>query len=69
MNDQCIESEIMTLRDWFAGQAMVAIFSCEANPMVGTSVEPFASGKHDARLAEVAYKLADAMLTEREKQP
>ena len=49
-------SEGMTLRDWFAGQALVGLLAAGAE-------------KHgvDAGFSEVAYKHADLMLTERGK--
>jgi hypothetical protein len=48
----------MTLRDWFAGQAMVAIASSDLR-------EP---GKYDGAIfARNAYEIADAMLKERKK--
>jgi len=46
----------MTLRDWFAGQALA-----------GTN--PFElSGWGDAEIAERFYQIADAMLAERERR-
>jgi hypothetical protein len=45
----------MTLRDWFAGQALLCLGSGAAE----------AFGRQE--LAEHAYRIADAMLTEREK--
>jgi hypothetical protein len=45
----------MTLRDWFAGQALAML------PLIGeTNLEP-SEWAHDA------YRMADAMLTERTK--
>ena len=46
----------MTLRDWFAGQALA-----------GRMINGFASSADGVVHARVAYKLADAMLQEREK--
>ena len=46
----------MTLRDWFAGQALGGMVS-EARPASASEI------------AHAAYKLADAMLTERERTP
>jgi hypothetical protein len=48
----------MTLRDWFAGQAMTGII---ANQCTG----PFAVIK--SKVAERAYELADAMMGARKK--
>ena len=49
----------MSLRDWFAGQALTALLG-------DTSVEWDASGE---RLARFAYKMADAMIKAREQKP
>jgi hypothetical protein len=46
----------MTLRDWFAGQALAGMLADPAN--IGSCQVN----------AEAAYKLADAMLAEREKK-
>jgi hypothetical protein len=43
----------MTLRDWFAGQALPAVA---------------AKGSSTAKISEDAYKIADAMLAERSKE-
>jgi hypothetical protein len=54
------------LRDYFAGQALVALFSGEANPRVGRDVEPYnSSNSHREWSAMEAYALADAMLAAR----
>jgi len=45
----------MTLRDWFAGQAMTALRECDLGTLKFADV------------AEFAYRIADAMLKEREK--
>lgn len=50
----------MSLRDWFAGQAMAGIL---ANPEALRASPPL---KHAER-AEAAYKAADAMIAERNK--
>jgi hypothetical protein len=49
----------MSLRDWFAGQAIGSALAC-MNPI---TIEPDAN----AKLARMAYALADAMLSERQK--
>ena len=46
----------MSLRDYFAGQALAGLIAC---PNTSGDEEPFACN---------AYKFADAMLTEREKR-
>ena len=51
------EAEGMTLRDWFAGQALAGLM---ADPSMGGSRIPF---------AELAYNYADAMLKAREAKP
>jgi hypothetical protein len=43
----------MSLRDWFAGQALPAVA---------------AKGSSSAKISEDAYKIADAMLAERSKE-
>ena len=49
----------MTMRDWFAGQALVGILAAHANPnATNTDFEP---------CARDAYVLADFMLAERSK--
>lgn len=47
----------MTLRDWFAGQALPQVLAMDTR---GSDLTPF-------DLARVAYEVADAMLAEREK--
>lgn len=49
-------SQGMTLRDWFAGKALEGIFASNAQ---GATYE---------HISEAAYKAADAMLAERNKQ-
>jgi len=49
----------MTLRDWFAGQALAGLLACGE-----------AHDEHtDSVTAGAAYKMADAMLTAREVKP
>lgn len=52
----------MSLRDWFAGQALVGIISENANPASSGS-----EGMAKERYAERAFAYADAMLAERNK--
>ncbi len=52
----------MSLRDWFAGQALIALFSQEANP----NGHGWAPGDRN-NAAQEAYALADAMLVARER--
>jgi len=49
----------MTLRDYFAGQALVGLI------LRGLSVQDMPANKKE--YAEISYKFADAMLAEREK--
>jgi len=69
-NNRSLNAEIVarllgeqrTLRDWFAGQALVGLLSAMAHPEDG--------GTHNHYTwdtAEDAYRLADAMLAERAK--
>ena len=53
----------MSLRDYFAGQALMGI--C-ANPSIGTYNTSEISTKYN-RTVYTAYKIADAMLKERNK--
>ena len=48
----------MTLRDWFAGMAMVGVLSCPATPRA----------TDDETIAAWSYFTADAMLAERAKK-
>lgn len=51
----------MSLRDWFAGQALVGLLSC------GTSLELGPDeGNDNNRLSAVVYSVADALLAARE---
>lgn len=52
-------SEGMTLRDWFAGQALPGLVAS----VITLNDEP----DRDKRLAYLCYLVADAMLAEREK--
>lgn len=55
----------MTLRDWFAGQALPAI-------VADYFADPANRGPGDTpvkAISEVAYLYADAMLAEREREP
>jgi len=54
---EVIRYEGMTLRDWFAGQALMGC----------AQMLPSTAGNHREEAARVAYELADAMLAERNK--
>lgn len=60
------ESAGMTLRDWFAGQALVGMNASPALLEAVTGPDAGA-GRHNDRLARSAYRQADAMLAERAK--
>lgn len=54
----------MTLRDWFAGQALAML----GDPKVGNPVcDPEENRNIDRRLAEACYGIADAMIEARRK--
>ena len=53
----------MSLRDWFAGMALQGILRADD----GSEGEPVMEFRNAPVYAECAYKLADAMLKEREK--
>ncbi len=55
----------MSLRDYFAGQAVGAILTLDMTEAPG--VRPKAGEDGNAMLARLAYSLADAMLAERAK--
>lgn len=63
------EQEGMSLRDWFAGQALVGML---ANQSVNEALNraTIAHGENDATagLAAAAYRIARAMLEERQKE-
>lgn len=54
----------MSLRDWFAGQALAGITSPERRGDGGAL-----SSNHTTNIAKEAYALADAMMKAREAQP
>ena len=58
----------MSLRDWFAGQAMAAAMMSEANPHLAAARLTAAQKRkrsYEAQLAVEAYQIADAMLAAR----
>lgn len=68
----------MTLRDWFAGQAMASLIGCKKLDLVfctetggpefnGWGGSPFSDATEAA--AHMAYRLADAMLAARKAKP
>jgi hypothetical protein len=55
--------EGMTLRDWFAGQALAGLMSNANIPFAPDYAEC-----EPAQIADASYCIADAMLAERERQ-
>lgn len=67
---ECAALQGMSLRDWFAGQAMTAIISSSGvTPKVDLSEMPWVKQGigYNAWAAEAAYRVADAMLAARAK--
>jgi len=59
----------MSLRDWFAGQAMAALIpNSKANESAIAGAKKF-DIPFTTAMAQVAYGFADAMLAERAKEP
>ena len=59
LHDQYFASHGMSLRDWFAGQALAGLMAATAHPESGGPSHSY--GGHDG-LARTAYAFADAML-------
>ncbi len=57
--------EGMSLRDWFAGQAIIGVLGAYADPNARSRAK--ANGEGATHMAEAAYVIADAMLAERAK--
>lgn len=55
----------MTLRDWFAGQALAAL----PLKLLDASVGGLYRAEEGVKAARMAYAYADAMLAERKKEP
>lgn len=55
----------MSLRDWFAGQALTGAMAMPINHGLNT-IQP-QSPMHASKAAEIAYRYADAMLAQRKK--
>lgn len=55
----------MSLRDWFAGMAMQRMVSFAGDAMV--NADPEGMTGIEVSLARIAYRMADAMLKERER--
>ena len=54
----------MTLRDWFAGQALVGLDNEDRSAIVSVAPERDVA----ETMAHMAYRIADAMLAERERE-
>lgn len=60
-------SQGMTLRDWFAGQALAGLCGNSGGPYQANSMTGWAIVNcHPGDVAGEAYRLADAMLAQRE---
>lgn len=64
--DQC---NGMTLRDWFAGQALVGILASHRWARDGTTEQDGSILESSDVAAGLAYKMADAMLSARMVEP
>jgi len=62
-----LQSTGMTLRDWFAGQALAGMmdYACKA-PMISDNQD--GANKNLANSARLAYAFADAMIAQSQKQ-
>ena len=59
----------MTLRDWFAGQALPRVIEQHTLARRTRGVLPdYNDGAHRAAVADIAYRISDAMIAERTKQ-
>ena len=56
------EPKAMTLRQWFAGQALVGILASDRRDSAGNFTMPLTTDRFNAGIAERAWKIADAML-------
>lgn len=59
----------MTLRDWFAGQAMIGLLMRgDWFVILNAAANPEEASLNDTQGAEIAYRLANAMLNARKAQ-
>lgn len=65
--DFAVAEEGMTLRDWFAGQALMGMNTWTPCPPEGFKVGPADHANNQRLRAEWAYQQADALLTARQK--
>lgn len=65
---QVFPSEGMSLRDWFAGQALIGLIMRGDWFMIHDPVTDGEEAKrHDAQGSAMAYRVADAMIAARDK--
>lgn len=58
----------MSLRDWFAGQALVGMLAADPHLVKqGIAAGSFPGASHPRDFANCAYRMADAMLEERKR--
>ena len=57
----------MSLRDWFAGQALAALIDRWGKSAI-PSEDEIARSRRDRSIARFAYRAADAMLSERDRK-
>lgn len=57
----------MTLRDWFAGQALQGLFAWSVERGIGNMLDPGDARAVDSLFAQAAYRIADAMLSQRKE--
>jgi len=62
------EYEGMTLRDWFAGQALNGIISSLDSKILAKVGRAGKAGELDDAIVKSAYGCADAMIAERDKE-
>lgn len=58
---------VASLRDYLAAQALIALFSCEPFTVALDKAAKKEGWDYKAAMAQHAYQMADAMLTERER--
>jgi len=58
----------MTLRDWFAGQALAGMWSNNDHLCIVKENASKAGHSFDERLSQNAYAIADAMIAERKRR-
>ena len=69
LGDIATTSGGMSLRDWFAGQALAALLSSPASLASISQIARENNSRAIKVLAEASYEYSDAMLAAREAQP